>query len=53
MSGETFILVLSLLGLLATLLLYRLGSDVRNDRRKRQRLMVKERLYWAVQQRWH
>ena len=52
MSGETFALLLSILGLLATLFLYKLGADVRKNRLKKQRISFKERLYKAIQKRW-
>lgn len=52
MRGETLALLLSILGLLATLFLYKLGTDVRKKRLKRERLTSKKRLYMAAQKRW-
>jgi uncharacterized membrane protein len=51
-DGPTIALILSILGLLATLFLYKLGNDVRKIRIKKQRITYKERLYIAVQKRW-
>ena len=50
-EGPTSALILSILGLLATLFLYKLGNDVRKIRIKKQRITYKERLYIAVQKR--
>ena len=50
-DGPTIALILSILGLLATLFLYKLGNDVRKIRIKKQRITYKERLYIAVQKR--
>ena len=50
-EGPTSALILSILGLLATLFLYKLGNDVRKIRIKKQRLNYKERFYTAVQKR--
>ncbi len=44
-DGPTIALILSILGLLATLFLYKLGNDVRKIRIKKQRLNYKERFY--------
>jgi len=52
MSGETFVLLLSIVGLLATLFLYKLGTDVRKNHLKKQRITFKERLYKAILKRW-
>ncbi len=51
-DGPTIALILSILGLLATLFLYKLGNDVRKIRIKKQRITYKERFYTAVQKRW-
>ncbi len=51
-DGPTSALILSILGLLATLFLYKLGNDVRKIRIKKQRITYKERFYTAVQKRW-
>ena len=51
-DGPTIALILSILGLLATLFLYNLGNDVRKIRIKKQRITYKERFYTAVQKRW-
>lgn len=52
LEGQTIALMLSILGLLAVLFLYTLGTDVRKIRIKKQRITYKERLYTAVQKRW-
>ncbi len=52
MRGDTLALVLSILGLLATLFLYKLGSDIRRIRIKKQRMTLKEHLHKAVQKCW-
>ena len=46
-DGPTIALILSILGLLATLFLYKLGNDVRKIRIKKQRITYKERFYIA------
>ena len=51
-DGPTIALILSILGLLAVLFLYKLGSDIRKYRIKKQRLTFKERLSDAVHKRW-
>ncbi len=50
-DGPTSALILSILGLLATLFLYKLGADIRKIRIKKQRITYKERFYTAVQKR--
>lgn len=50
--GQTIALILSILGLITALFLYKLGMDVRKIRIKKQRLNYKERFYTAVQKRW-
>ena len=50
-DGPTSALILSILGLLATLFLYKLGNDVRKIRIKKQRITYKERFYIAAQKR--
>ncbi len=52
MRGDTLALVLSILGLLATLFLYKLGADVRKIRIKKQHMTFKKRLSDAVHKRW-
>lgn len=52
MRGDTLALVLSILGLLATLFLYKLGSDVRRIRIKKQHMTIKKRLSDAAHKRW-
>lgn len=52
MRGDTLALVLSILGLLATLFLYKLGSDVRKKRIKKQYMTFKKRLVNAAYKRW-
>ena len=52
MRGETFALLLSIFGLLTALFLYKLGTDVRKNRLKIQRIAFKERLYKAILKRW-
>ena len=49
--GQTIALILSILGLITALFLYKLGMDVRKIRIKKQRLTYKERFYTAVQKR--
>ena len=50
-DGPTSALILSILGLMATLFLYKLGNDVKKHRRKKELLAYKERLYRASQKR--
>ena len=50
-DGPTSTLILSILGLMATLFLYKLGNDVKKHRRKKEQLTYKERLYRASQKR--
>ena len=50
-DGPMIALILSLLGLMATLFLYKLGNDVKNHHRRKQRLTYKERLFKASQKR--
>ncbi len=50
-DGLTSALILSILGLLATLFLYKLGNDVKKYRIKKQKLTYKERLHKASQKR--
>ena len=50
-DGPTSALILSILGLMATLFLYKLGNDVKKHRRKKEQLAYKERLYRASQKR--
>ena len=50
-DGPTSALILSILGLIATLFLYKLGNDVKKHRRKKEQLTYKERLYRASQKR--
>ena len=50
-DGPTSALILSILGLIATLFLYKLGNDVKKHRRKKELLTYKERLYRASQKR--
>lgn len=52
MRGDTLALVLSILGLLTTLFLYKLGSDVRRIRIKKQHMTFKKRLSDAAHKRW-
>ena len=51
-DGPTIALILSILGLFVTLFLYKLGSDIRKYRIKKQRLTFKERLADAAHKRW-
>ncbi len=51
-DGPTIALILSILGLFVTLFLYKLGSDVRKTRIKKQRMTCKKRLADAVHKRW-
>lgn len=50
-DGPTSALILSILGFMATLFLYKLGNDVKKNRRKKELLTYKERLYRASQKR--
>jgi len=50
-DGPTIALILSILGLLATLFLYKLGNDIRKIRIKKQRITYKQRFYTAAQKR--
>ena len=50
-DGPTSALILSILGFMATLFLYKLGNDVKKHRRKKEQLTYKERLYRASQKR--
>ena len=50
-DGPTSALILSILGLMATLFLYKLGNDVKKHRRKKELLTYRERLYRASQKR--
>ncbi len=50
-DGPTSALILSILGLMATVFLYKLGNDVKKNRRKKELLTYKERLYRASQKR--
>lgn len=50
-DGSTIALILSILGLMAMLFLYKLGNDVRKHRRKKELLTYKERLYRASRKR--
>lgn len=50
-DGPTSALILSILGLMATLFLYKLGNDVKKNRRQKEQLTYKERLYRASQKR--
>ena len=52
LSGPTIALMLSILGLMATLFLTKLGNDVRKNRIKNQRLSYKEKISLAVKKRW-
>ena len=51
-DGPTIALILSILGLMATLFLTKLGNDVRKNRIKNQRLSYKEKISLAVKKRW-
>ena len=50
-DGPTSALILSILGFMATLFLYKLGADIRKIRIKKQRITYKERFYIAAQKR--
>ena len=50
-DGPTSALILSILGFMATVFLYKLGNDVKKNRRKKELLTYKERLYRASQKR--
>ena len=50
-DGPTSALILSILGLMATLFLYKLGKEIKKHRRKKELLAYKERLYRASQKR--
>ena len=50
-DGPTSALILSILGFMATLFLYKLGNDVKKHRRKKEQLTYKERLHRASQKR--
>jgi len=52
LDGSTIALILSILGLMATLFLTKLGNDVRKNRIKNQRLSYKEKISLAVKKRW-
>ncbi len=52
LDGPTIALILSILGLMATLFLTKLGNDVRKNRIKNQRLSYKEKISLAVKKRW-
>ena len=49
--GQAIALILSILGLITALFLYKLGNDVRKIRIKKQRITYKERFYIAAQKR--
>lgn len=51
-DGPTIALILSILGLMATLFLTKLGNDVRKNRIKNQRLSYKDKISLAVKKRW-
>jgi len=51
-DGPTIALILSILGLMATLFLTKLGNDVKKNRIKNQRLSYKEKISLAVKKRW-
>ncbi|KFL34981.1 MULTISPECIES: hypothetical protein [unclassified Sulfurospirillum] len=51
-DGPTIALILSILGLMATLFLTKLGNDVRKNRIKNQRLSYREKISLAVKKRW-
>ena len=51
-DGPTIALILSILGLMATLFLTKLGNDVRKNRIKNQRLSYKEKISLAIKKRW-
>ena len=44
LDGQTIVLILSIIGLLATVFVSKLGTDVRKHHIKKQRLTLKERL---------
>ena len=46
-DGPTSALILSILGFMAVLFLYKLGNDVKKHRRKKELLTYKEHLYRA------
>ncbi len=50
-DGPTSALILSILGFMATVFLYKLGNDVKKNRRQKEQLTYKERLYRASQKR--
>ncbi len=52
-DGPTSALILSILGLMATLFLYKLGNDVKKHRIKKQKVTYKERLHKASQKRFN
>lgn len=52
LDGQTIALILSILGLLATGFVYKLGIDVRKHHIKKQKLTFKERLTDASHKRW-
>jgi len=51
-DGPTIALILSILGLMATLFLTKLGNDVRKNRIKNQRLSYKQKISLAIKKRW-
>lgn len=51
-NGATTALILSILGLLATLFLYKLGNDVRKNSLKNKRFTFKQRITYAMRKRW-
>lgn len=51
-DGPTIALILSILGLMVTLFLTKLGNDVRKNRIRNQRLSYKEKIILAVKKRW-
>jgi len=52
LDGQTIALILSILGLMATLFLTKLGNDVRKNRIKNQRLSYKQKISLAIKKRW-
>lgn len=52
LDGQNIALILSILGLLATGVVYKLGIDVRKHHIKKQKLTFKERLTDATHKRW-
>ncbi len=50
-DGPTSALILSILGFMATVFLCKLGNDVKKNRREKEQLAYKERLYRASQKR--